>query len=393
MTTGSRPSAADGPASLRVVWVTNDLPPRTGGIQQFVVNLLARSADASTVVLGPALEGDADARRAAAAEDAARPWRTSRAPSSLLPTPARARWLAARLDELRPDVIVIASLWPLGLLASRLRRRTGARLIGLTHGAEAGLARWPVRWLLRACARDVDRITTISDFTTRPIARVLGEDRLVRLAPGVDIQRFAPREVDDEEVAALRQRWGIPPGSLLVGCVARLVPRKGQDTLLAAWPRVIAKNPEARLVIVGDGPMRTRLSRRARSLDSVRVVGPVSWQELPVAYAALDVFAMPVRTRWAGLDVEGLGISFLEAQASGVPVLVGRSGGASETLLDERCGSLVDGRDVNEVADTLLRWLDDTEGRALARQLGPRLVEPWSWDGIAARFRELVASR
>jgi phosphatidylinositol alpha-1,6-mannosyltransferase len=381
-----------GSSPLRVVWITNDLPPRTGGIQQFVVNLLARSADTSTVVLGPAVDGDERQRHAVAAEDAARPWRTLRAPGSLLPTPRNRRWLMARLDELQPDVIVVASLWPLGLLAGSLARHSGAKVIGLTHGAEAGLARWPVRWLLRACVRGVDRITTISDFTTGPIARVLGEDRLVRLAPGVDLERFVPRSSDDGEVVALKGRWGIPPDAPLVGCIARLVPRKGQDTLLAAWPRVLARHPEAHLVIVGDGPIRARLVRRAQRHASVHVVGPVPWDELAAAYAALDVFAMPVRTRWAGLDVEGLGISFLEAQASGVPVIVGRSGGASETLLDRRCGSLVDGRDVQEVAEALLHWLDDDDARAIARSLAPMLVERWSWDGIAAHFRDLVTS-
>jgi phosphatidylinositol alpha-1,6-mannosyltransferase len=383
-------AGGDTVAPLRVVWISNDLPPRTGGIQQFVVSLLARSADASTVVLGPSVHGDVRLLASATAEEAAHPWRTVRAPGALLPTPARARWLEARLAEIRPDVIVIASLWPLGLIASRLRRRAGARVLGLTHGAEAGLARWPTRWLLRACARGVDRITTISDFTTRPIARVLGHDRLARLAPGVDVARFVPRPPGDAEVTDLRRSWGIPEGAPLVGCIARLVPRKGQDTLLTAWPQVSARHPDAHLVIVGDGPMRARLERRARRHRSVHVVGPVSWHDLPVAYAALDLFAMPVRTRWAGLDVEGLGISFLEAQASGVPVIVGRSGGAGETLLDDRCGSLVDGRDVQEVAEALLRWLDDHEARAIARTLGPRLIGPWSWDGIAARLDELV---
>jgi phosphatidylinositol alpha-1,6-mannosyltransferase len=382
----------DDTAALRVVWITNDLPPRTGGIQQFVMNLLARSADATTVVLGPSVGGDEGVRAAVAAEDAAQPWRTVRARGPLLPTPASARWLQARLSELRPDVIVIASLWPLGLLASRLRRSSGARVIGLTHGAEAGLARWPLRGLLRACARGVDRITTISDFTTRPIAAVLGEERLARLAPGVDVERFTPRAPDDAEVSALRKRWGIPDGAPLVGCIARLVPRKGQDILIAAWPQVLAKHPEAHLVVVGEGPMRARLERRARAQPSVHVVGAVLWGELAAAYAALDLFAMPVRTRWAGLDVEGLGISFLEAQASGVPVIVGRSGGAGETLLDARCGSLVDGRDVDEVAEALLRWLDDPSARARARTLAPGLVAPWSWDGIAARFRGLVTT-
>jgi len=384
------------PAAPRVVWITNDLPPRTGGIQQFVVSLLERTADASTVVLGPALATRRAARgvRDVGGDDpehvAAQAWRTVRAPGALLPTPRTARWLTRQLAEHAPDVVVIASLWPLGLLARRLRATTDASIIGLTHGAEAGLARWPLGHLLSACARGVDVVTTISDFTTDPIARVLGAGRLERLAPGVDTTRFAPLAHDDAAVAAMRSRWRIPADAPIVGCVARLVPRKGQDVLLSAWPRILARHPRAHLVIVGDGPSRARLVRRARSSPSVHVVGAVAWSELATAYAALDVFAMPVRTRWAGLDVEGLGISFLEAQASGLPVVVGRSGGATETLVDVRCGTLVDGRDVEQVADAVIGWLDDPQALADARELGPALVQRWSWDGVAERFRALL---
>jgi phosphatidyl-myo-inositol dimannoside synthase len=384
------------PAAPRVVWITNDLPPRTGGIQQFVMSLLERTADASTVVLGPALatrrstRGVPDGGGEESEHVAAQAWRTVRAPGALLPTPRTARWLARQLAEHDPDVVVIASLWPLGLLARRLRTTTDAPIVGLTHGAEAGLARWPLGRLLSACARGVDVVTTISDFTTVPIARVLGADRLERLAPGVDTTRFAPVSHDDAAVTAMRSCWGIPADAPVVGCVARLVPRKGQDVLLSAWPRILAHHPRAHLVIVGDGPSRARLVRRARSSPSVHVVGAVAWSELATAYAALDVFAMPVRTRWAGLDVEGLGISFLEAQASGLPVVVGRSGGSTETLVDVRCGTLVDGRDVEEVADAVIGWLDDPQALADARELGPALVERWSWDGVAERFQALL---
>jgi phosphatidyl-myo-inositol dimannoside synthase len=384
-------AASDHPrgAAPRVAWITNDLPPSTGGIQQFVANLLARTATASTVVLGPAVV-DPTRSRSAIEEDASHVWRTFRAPGRLLPTPAAARWLEAALEEHRPDLIVIASLWPLGLLAARLHRSSGVPILALTHGAEAGLARAPLDRVLRACARGVGSITTISDFTSTPISRVLGAERLSRLPPGVDVDRFTPRPPGDAEVAALRTRWGISERAPVVGCIARLVPRKGQDMLLAAWPDVLRRRPDARLVIVGEGPVRARLTRRAARSPSVHVVGPVTWSELPAAYAALDVFAMPVRTRWGGLDVEGLGISFLEAQASGLPVVVGRSGGASETLLDERCGTLVDGRSTRAISEAVLRWLDDDSARTTARRLGPELARAWSWDLIAARFQQLV---
>ena len=372
----------------RVAWVTNDLPPRTGGIQQFVVNLLERTADAGTLVLGPA--GGSEA----AAWDAGRPWRTERAPGPLLPTPRAARWLARRLAVDRPDVVVIASLWPLGLLAPRLRRAAGAPVLGLTHGAEAGLARGPGRGVLRAVARDVGLVTTISDFTARPVAAALGADRVVRLPPGVDAARFAPRPPDDPGRSALRRAWGIPPDAPVVGCVARLVARKGQDVLLSAWPEVAARHPDARLVIVGEGPRAGALARAVRRLGpagaGVVLAGRVPWEHLPDAYAALDVFAMPVRTRLAGLDVEGLGISFLEALATGLPVVVGTSGGAPETLVDPTVGTPVDGRDPAAVAAALDRWLGDPEGRRRVARVAPPLVRRWEWDRIAAELADLL---
>lgn len=370
----------------RVAWVTNDLPPHSGGIQQFVASLLTRTADPSTLVLGPAAPAD----RSAAAEtfDASGPWRTRRAPGRVLPTASSARWLTARLAEHRPDVVVIASVWPLGRLAGAIGRAAGAPVLGITHGAEAGLAAGPARGLLRAVARDVDLLTVISDHTADAVGRVL-DVPLERLSPGVDPDRFAA-EAHAQAAVALRARWGVPADAPVVGCVARLVARKGQDVLLDVWPEVRRARPDAHLVLVGEGSLRARLARRAARVDGAHVVGPVTWDELPAAYAALDLFAMPVRTRLAGLDVEGLGISMLEAQAAGRPVVTGRSGGAPETVRDPRAGSVVDGRDAREVAAALVRWLDDAEGRTAVRTLGPELARAWSWDTVAERFDTLV---
>ena len=375
--TGARP---------RIAWVTNDLPPHSGGIQQFVANLLMRTADASTLVLGPA----APAGRTAAADtfDAAGPWRTWRAPGRILPTAANARRIGTRLAEHRPDVIVIASVWPLGRLAGRLARATGAPVLGITHGAEAGLAAGPARGLLRAVARDVDLRTVISDHTAEAVGGVL-DVPLQRLSPGVDPDRFAAGP-SAQAALTLRARWGVPADAPVVGCVARLVARKGQDVLLDVWPEIRRARPDAHLVLVGEGPLRGRLVRRAARVAGAHVVGPVTWEELPAAYAALDVFAMPVRTRLAGLDVEGLGISMLEAQAAGRPVVTGRSGGAPETVRDPRVGSVVDGRDARAVAAALVRWLDDVEGRMAVRTLGPELARGWSWDTVAEHFHTLV---
>ena len=373
----------------RVAWLTNDLPPHSGGIQQFVASLLERTADAATLVLGP--QAPPGRTGAAAAFDASGPWRTVRAQGRVLPSAATVRWIVPHLREHRTDVVVVASLWPLGGMVQRLRRIVDVPVLGITHGAEAGLARGPVRPLLRRIARGADLVTVISDHTSAAVEPVLTGARIERLSPGVDPARFA-RDPSAATALRLRARWGVPRDAPVVGCIARLVPRKGQDVLLDVWPDVRHGREDAQLVIVGEGPSHARLARRAARMDGVHVVGPVSWAELPAAYAALDVFAMPVRTRLGGLDVEGLGISFLEAQAAGLPVVVGRSGGAPETVTDPRCGVVVDGRDRAAVADALRRWLDDEPGRRAARIHGPDVAEAWSWDGVAARFEELVGS-
>jgi len=371
----------------RVAWVTNDLPPHSGGIQQFVGSLLARTADASTLVLGPAApEGR---HEEAQAFDTSGPWRTVRAAGRVLPTGRSARGLVPHLVAHRPDVIVIASVWPLGRIVRMLRRVVDVPVLGITHGAEAGLARGPGRALLRGLARGVDLLTVISDHTEAVIARALPDARIERLAPGVDPARFA-RGSSAAAAQRLRARWGVPADATVVGCVARLVPRKGQDVLLDVWPEVHRRHPGARLVIVGEGPSHGHLVRAAERVDGAHVVGAVSWEELPAAYAALDVFAMPVRTRLAGLDGEGLGISMLEAQAAGLPVVTGRSGGAPETVTNARTGTVVDGRDRGALVAALDRWLSDGAGRALAADLGPRIAQAWSWDVVARRFTELV---
>lgn len=371
----------------RVAWLTNDLPPHTGGIQQFVANLLERTADDRTLVLGPACPQDRI--DVGGAFDASGRWHTERAPGRLVPTASTARWAAHHLLRHRPEVIVVASLWPLGRIVPLLRRSIDVPVLGITHGAEAGLASGPARRLLRTVARGSDVITAISDHTSAAIQRVLLDTRIERLSPGVHPGRFATLE-HRAIAGSLRDRWEVPRDAPVVGCVARLVRRKGQDVLLEVWPELRERHPNAHLVIVGEGPDRRRLARRAERLDAVRITGPVTADELPAAYMALDVFAMPVRTRLAGLDVEGLGISLLEAQAAGLPVVAGDSGGAPEAIADRRCGTVVDGRDRSQVLAALDRWLSDGDARARAGELGPRRAGAWSWEATAAQFLSLV---
>jgi phosphatidyl-myo-inositol dimannoside synthase len=369
---------------VRTLWLTNDLPPRPGGIEQFLANLLRRADPDEALVLGPAAAG-------AETFDPAEPYEVRRLPTRrVLPTSATLRQVRAASDRHRPDVIVLGAAWPLGELAGALRRDPGVPVVALTHGHEAGFAAVGLGWLVGRATRELAAVTTISEHTERALAPHLRAARTRRIPPGVDVSSFSPA-VDG---TPMRERWGVPADAPVVGCVSRLVRRKGQDTLLAAWPRIRAAVPEAWLVLVGTGPLERRLRATVADLGpdpNVVVAGPVGWHELPATYAALDVFAMPCRTRLAGLDVEGLGIVYLEAQASGVPVVAGGSGGAPETLLPGRTGEVVDGRDPDAVAEAVAALLGDGTRRARFAEAGRTwTVEHWSWEVISARFRDLL---
>lgn len=366
---------------MRVLWLTNDLPPRAGGIQQFVGNLLRRVHPTTTVVVGPAA---ADAT----SHDARVPWRTVRAPGPVLPTRQLRRLAMATGREHRPDVIVLGAAWPLGELAPALGHQLHAPVVALSHGLEAGLAGAGLGVLVRRATHGLAALTTISDYTERRLRPHVEATRIERVPPGVDVELFDP----DRDGSGLRRAWGVPDGAPLVGCISRLVPRKGQDALVAAWPEVRRRHPDAWLAIVGAGPRERALRRAVTRVRGAVLPGPVAWEALPDAHAALDVFAMPCRTRLAGMDVEGLGIVYLEAQASGVPVVAGDSGGAPEAVRDGGTGLVVDGRDRAALVAALDRLLADDDVRTRMGRAGRAWAEQsWSWDAIAARFSSLLA--
>jgi phosphatidylinositol alpha-1,6-mannosyltransferase len=372
-----------------VLWVTNDLPPRAGGIQQFVGNLLDRVDPDTTLVVGPGPGGDDPAE--VAAHDAAAAYAVIRRPGVVLPTRATRDAVVAAARDHDAEVVVLGASWPLGELAGPLRRRVDVPVVALSHGLEAGLAKVGGGPLLARASRHLAAVTTISDFTEAALRPHLRSTLVRRVPPGVDVERFHP-QVDG---TALRARWGVPADAPVVGCVSRLVRRKGQDVLLDLWPAVRRRRPDAWLVLVGEGPLEAELRARAAALGpgaQVVVTGRVAWDELPAAHAALDLFVMPCRTRLGGTDVEGLGIVYLEAQACGVPAIAGRSGGAPEAVRAEVTGSVVDGTDPRAVAATIGAWLDDPDARAAAGRAGRAWVERrWSWPAIAADLRGLLA--
>ena len=376
----------------KVLIVTNDFPPRRGGIQSFVHALAAGLPQGSVCVYAPSWDG-------AAPFDSRQPFPVVRHRTSLmLPVPAVARRAAAILTEYGCDTVLFGAAAPLGLLAPALRRAGADRIIALTHGHEAGWAALPVaRTLLHRIGEDVDVVTYLGEYVRVRLARVLSPQaaaRMVRLAPGVDTAAFRPGAGG----AAIRQRLGIGPNRPVVVCVSRMVPRKGQDTLLRAWPLVRAEvggNPL--LLLVGDGPHRAELGRLADRLGlagSVLFAGPVPWEELPAYYDAGNVFAMPCRTRRGGLDVEGLGIVYLEASATGLPVVGGDSGGAPDAILDGETGYVVPGGREDALADRLIELLTDPAGATAMGQQGQAWVDrEWRWELVAQRLSQILAGR
>ena len=309
----------------RVLVVTNDFPPRVGGIQTFVRQLVGE-LPASRVVV------HASAHAGAAAYDARQPFPVVRDPSSvLLPTPAATRRVAATLRTHGCTQVVFGAAAPLGLMAPALRAEGARHQVAITHGHEVWWAALPgTRAALRRIGDSVDVLTHVSAYTRDRIAPALsaaGRGRFVRLSPEVDRTVFRP----GHDGSGVRRRLGIPPEALVVVSVGRLVRRKGQLDLVRAWPEVLGRFPAAHLVVVGEGPDERRLRRlvAARRLErSVHLVGRVP--DVVPYLAAGDVFAAPSRERWWGLEVEAFGIVYAEAAAMGLRVVGDGAGGTAE---------------------------------------------------------------
>lgn len=368
----------------RTLLVTNDFPPTVGGIQSYLRDFLGTLDPEQVVVFASTQD-----RSAAAEFDAGLPYRVIRWPRHvMLPTPTTAEAMSQIIRELDIDTVWFGAAAPLALMGAAARRAGATRIVASTHGHEVGWSMLPgARQVLRRIGDTADVVTYISDYTLRRFRRAFGPHPEFRHLPsGVDVDWFRP--ATPEEKAATRGRHGAGP---LVVCVSRLVPRKGQDMLIRAWPRILERHPTARLLIVGSGSHGSALRRLAAPLaDAVVFTGPLPTGELRSLLASADVFAMPARTRGGGLDVEGLGIVYLEAQACGLPVIAGDSGGAPETVTPDT-GLVVDGRSEEELASALLMLLDDPRHAAALGEAGRRhAVSSWTWDIMGSRLRDIL---
>lgn len=376
----------------RVLLVTNDFPPRRGGIQSyleaFVGELLAAGGHELTVY-APKWKGAPDYDENAAAAG----YRVVRHPTTLMvPEPAVANRMRGLIAEHDIETVWFGAAAPLALLSPLARGAGATRVVASTHGHEVGWSMLPLaRTALSRIGDDTDVVTYVSGYTRGRFASAFGPQAcLERLSPGVDVDRFVP---DPAARADLRARYALGDRPVVL-CLSRLVPRKGQDMLIRAFGRIRQRVPGAALVIVGGGPYRDdlqKLAQRSGAGDDVLFTGGVPGEELPAHHAMADVFAMPCRTRGAGLDVEGLGIVYLEASACGVPVVAGRSGGAPETVRDGATGRVVDGTDVDAIATAVGDLLADPATAARMGAAGREwVVQNWQWRTQGARLQRLL---
>jgi len=369
--------------------VTNDFPPRVGGIQRTLESLVRELPAERIAVMAPSHEGDDVYDRAA-------PFPVLRqAEPFLWPRPGTSSRIDRGARMAGAEVVLFGATVPLALAGPGLAAR-GIPYLSAAHGFEYWTSIAPVtNAVMRYATSRASRVPVLcSEFIARRVRTAVPRSVPVSvLRPGADVERFHP----DVATAPVRAALGLD-GRPSVVCVSRLVPRKGQDVLIRALPLVRRRVPEAVLVIVGSGPYEARLRGLTEDLapGAVRFVGQVSDDELPSYYAVGDVFAMPCRSRLGGMEVEGWGNVFIEAAACGRPVVVGDSGGAPEALIDGETGLLVDGRDVHAVADTLTTLLLDPGAATKLGDAGrERVLRSHTWPRIAevlaGWLREAVA--
>ncbi len=373
-----------------ILCITNDFGPRAGGIETFVIGLIERMPFGSVMVYtsqqGNTTEYDQKWLENYGVE-------VIRDKSKvLLPSPRVGRAVRKLVRQRGTTKAFFGAAAPLALLSQGLRRAGVTRIVALTHGHEVWWAKvWPFSLAIRRIGRGVDVLTYLGEFTRRAISRSLStkaQSSMVRIAPGIDTRHFAPvasavelkRELDLE-------------GKRLIVSVGRLVHRKGQDTLVEALPQILKSHPDAHILFVGVGPHLEYIHKRAIQLgvlDHVSFVGRVQYSELPRFISAGEIFAMPSRSRLAGLEVEGLGIVYLEASACELPVVGGLSGGAPDALLEGETGFAADGLDPVSVAHAVISLLDDP---VRAKEMGKRgrqwIIDEWEWRHWSQRFNEL----
>ena len=373
----------------KILLVTNDLGPRAGGIESFVLSLVERVPKGCLIIYTSTQKGSApfDAQLlerfgAVVIRDRAK---------ILLPTPRVNRRAVKILKQYQIKTVWFGAAAPLALMAKQLRTSGATNIVALSHGHEIWWAKIPVlKQLLRKIIKDVDHLGYLGQFTKSEIAKASNQiDKFAQIAPGIDTDHFMPKSAR----ADLIKKYRLEDRRVIVS-VGRLVHRKGQDKLIESLPKILQSFPDAVLLLVGEGPIKQMLKNTAKQLgvtNQVIFTGRVQHIDLPDYICLGEVFAMPVRSRFAGLEVEGLGIVYLEASACGLPVIVGNSGGATDAVIDGVTGALVDGIDIDQIADAVCKLLTD-QSRAKAMGLAGRgwVIENWQINTWSEKFNKLL---
>ena len=374
----------------KILCITNDFGPRAGGIETFVIGLIERTPRRSVIVY-TSNQGDTSGYDNS--------WLTDfgveviRDKSKvLLPTPRVGRAVRKLVRDRGITRVFFGAAAPLGLLAHGLRRAGVTKIIALTHGHEVWWAKvWPFTMAIRRIGNGVDALTYLGKFTRIAISRSLSakaQNSLVRIAPGIDTAHFTPATDADQLKSELEL-----DGKRIIVSVGRLVHRKGQDTLVEALPEILNEFSDAHLLFVGVGPHLEYIHKRAVQLgvlNHISFVGRVQYRELPRFISVGEIFAMPSRSRLAGLEVEGLGIVYLEASACALPVVGGLSGGAPDALLEGETGFAVDGLNPSAVADAIKVLLrDPVRAKAMGARGRQWIIDEWEWRHWSKRFNAL----
>lgn len=368
---------------MHVFVVTNDFPPRIGGINYYVDQLMRRLPPGSATIFTSRSDGWE-------AFDREYPHEVIRLETEMmLPTPAVRRRLHDELRRRRPDVVAFGATWPLGHMGPAIRRKLDIPYVGFTHGLE--LTATLVPGLLRHIGRDAAMITVVSEWARHALEGAFGWRGRTELLPsGIDTDLFHPGVSD----AVVRERHALGDAPVIC-CVSRLVARKGQDLLIRALPAIARAVPDVKLLIVGVGPYDATLrslAAREGVADRVVFTGAAPYAELPAYFRAGNVFAMPCRLRWFGLDVEALGAVFLQGAAVGRPVIAGRSGGAPEAVQEGVTGMAVDPTRTEPLAAAIIPLLQDpARAEAMGRAGAEWVHREWTWDRMAERMQRIFA--
>ncbi|CAB4802139.1 MAG: glycosyltransferase [Actinobacteria bacterium] len=374
----------------KILCITNDFGPRAGGIETFLIGLIER-APKGCVIVYTSNQQDTERYDQEWLENFGVEVIRDRA-KILLPTPRVARNVNKIVRTRKIEQAFFGAAAPLGVLSKDLRRNGVKNIVALTHGHEVWWAKlWPFSRAISFIGKYVDHLTYLGDFTRTEISKAVSsraKSAMVKIAPGIDTEHFLPTA----SATDLRSQLGLANKKVIVS-VGRLVHRKGQDTLIQSLPDILKSHPSAHILLVGEGPYREHLEKLVNQLqvqNAITFIGRIQYRDLPRYICVGDIFAMPSRSRLAGLEVEGLGIVYLEASSCGLPVIAGKSGGAPDAVIEGVTGVTVDGTSAEEVAAAIIEMLDKPENSKAMGEAGRKWIQDkWSWEIWSKEFNSL----